>query len=77
MALSRRSWIWIGLVVACVVVWLFADSQGNQILDLNATGTFLSLLKVLWTVSLLGFIVLILFGIFTVVRSQMRRSKAS
>jgi uncharacterized integral membrane protein len=46
-------------------------------LDFNATGAFLTLLKVLWTVSLLGFILLILFGIFSVVRSQSRRSKAS
>jgi fucose permease len=76
MALSRRTWTWIGLAVACVVIWLVADSQGNQILDLNATGAFLTLLKVLWTVSLLGFIVLVLFGVFTVVRARMRRSRA-
>lgn len=75
--LSRHARIWIGLVVACVVIWLVADSQGNQILDLNATGAFLTLLKVLWTLSLLGFIVLVLFGLFTVVRARLRRSRAS
>jgi len=77
MTLTRGRRIWIGLVLLCVVVWLVADSQGNLMLDFNATGAFLTLLKVLWTVSLLGFIVLVLFGVFTVVRSQLRRSKAS
>ena len=77
MTLTRGRRIWIGLVLLCVVVWLVADSQGNLMLDFNATGAFLTLLKVLWTVSLLGFILLILFGIFSVVRSRFRRYKAS
>jgi hypothetical protein len=77
MTLTRGRRIWIGLVLLCVVVWLVADSQGNLMLDFNATGAFLTLLKVLWPVSLLGFILLILFGISSVVRSQSRRSKAS
>jgi lysylphosphatidylglycerol synthetase-like protein (DUF2156 family) len=77
MTLSRRTWIWIGLVVACVVVWLIADSQGPDLLAFNAHGAFLHVLEVAWAVSLIAFILLVLFGVFTVVRSQLRRSKAS
>jgi hypothetical protein len=77
MVLGRRTKVWIGLVLACVLVWLIADSQGPDLLAFNAHGAFLSLLEVLWVVSLLGFILLILFGIVAAVRSQSRRSKAS
>jgi hypothetical protein len=77
MTLSRGTRIWIGLVVLSVVVWLVADSQGPDLLAFNAHGAFLSLLEVLWVISLFGFILLILFGIVTVARSQLRRSKAS
>jgi hypothetical protein len=77
MSLSRGTRIWIGLVVLSVVVWLVADSQGPDLLAFNAHGAFLSLLEVLWVISLFGFILLILFGIVTVARSQLRRSKAS
>lgn len=77
MALSRRSSIWLGLIVADVVVWIIADSQGNVLLAFNATGASLTLLQVLWVVSLFGFILLVLFGVFALVRSQWRRSRAS
>ena len=77
MGLGRRTKVWIGLVVACVLVWLLADSQGPDLLAFNAHGAFLSLLEVLWVLSLLGFILLVLFGIVTVARSQLRRSKAT
>jgi hypothetical protein len=77
MTIGRRTRIWIGLIVACVVVWLVADSQGPDLLAFNAHGAFLSLLEVLWVISLFGFILLVLFGIFALVRSQSRRSKAS
>jgi hypothetical protein len=77
MAIGRRTKVWIGLVVACVLVWLIADSQGPDLLAFNAHGAFLGLLEVLWVVSLFGFILLILFGIVAAVRSQSQRSKAS
>ena len=77
MALSRGTRIWIGLVLATVVVWLIADSQGPDLLAFNAHGAFLSLLEVLWVISLFGFILLVLFGVFALVRSQLRRSRAS
>jgi hypothetical protein len=62
-----------GLVLAAVVVWLVADSQGNLMLAFNAHGTFLSLLKVLWVVSLFGFILLMLVGLVALIRSQLTR----
>jgi hypothetical protein len=77
MALGRRTWIWIGLVIADVVVWLIADSQGNVLLAFNATGASLTLLQVLWVVSLFGFILLVLFGVVALVRAQLRRSRVS
>jgi hypothetical protein len=77
MSLSRGTRIWIGLVVLSVVVWLVADSQGPDLLAFNAHGAFLSLLQVLWVFSLFGFILLVLFGVVAVVRSRLRRSKAS
>ena len=77
MGLSRRTRTWIGLIVACAVLWLIADSQGNVLLAFNATGAFLTLLQVLWVVSLFGFILLVLFGVVALVLSQLRRSRAS
>jgi heme/copper-type cytochrome/quinol oxidase subunit 3 len=77
MTLTRGRRIWLGLVLATVVVWLIADSQGPDLLAFNATGTFKHVLEVVWVLSLLGFILLVLFGIFSVVRSQFRRSKTS
>jgi hypothetical protein len=77
MALGRRTWIWIGLVIADVAVWLVADSQGNVLLAFNATGASLTLLQVLWVVSLFGFILLVLFGVVALVRAQLRRSRVS
>ena len=77
MALGRRTWIGIGLVIVDVVVWLIADSQGNVLLAFNATGASLTLLQVLWVVSLFGFILLVLFGVVALVRAQLRRSRAS
>jgi hypothetical protein len=76
MALSRRTRLWIGLVLADVVIWLVADSQGNVLLAFNATGAFKGLLEVLWVVSLLGFILLVLFGLVALVRSQLPRPRA-
>jgi hypothetical protein len=73
-SLSRRTWTWIGLVVACVVIWMVADSQGDQLLALTATGSLLTVLKVLWVVSLLGLILLIVFGAVAVVCSRLRRT---
>jgi hypothetical protein len=72
MALTRGRRIWLGLLLATVVVWLVADSQGPDLLAFNAHGAFLSLLEVLWVVSLFGFILLVLFGLFVVVRSRLR-----
>ena len=72
MALARGRRIWLGLLLATVVVWLVADSQGPDLLAFNAHGAFLSLLEVLWVVSLFGFILLVLFGLFVVVRSRLR-----
>jgi hypothetical protein len=77
MRLSRGTRIWIGLVLADVVVWLIADSQSNELLALNATGAFHSLLEVLWVLTLFGFILLVLFGVFVLVRSHSRRSRAN
>jgi len=59
-------------VLATVVIWLIADSQGPDLLAFNATGTFLHVLEVLWAVSLIGFILLIVFGVVVLVRSRLR-----
>jgi hypothetical protein len=72
MTLSRGRRVWLGLVLAAVVVWLIADSQGPDLLAFNAHGAFLSLLEVLWVVSLLGFILLMVFGLVVLVRSRLR-----
>ncbi len=72
MALSRRARVWIGLVLADVVIWLIADSQDTALLALKAHGASLTLLQVLWVVSLFGFILLVVFGVVAVVRSRLR-----
>ena len=59
-------------MLATVVIWLIADSQGPDLLAFNATGTFLHVLEVLWAVSLIGFILLIVFGVVVLVRSRLR-----
>jgi lysylphosphatidylglycerol synthetase-like protein (DUF2156 family) len=72
MALGRGTRIWLGLVLATVVVWLIADSQGPVLLAFNAHGAFLSLLEVLWVISLFGVILLVVFGLVVLVRSRVR-----
>ena len=72
MALGRGKRIWLGLILATVVVWLIADSQGPDLLAFNAHGAFLHVLKVAWAVSVIVFIVLIVFGVIALVRSQRR-----
>jgi lysylphosphatidylglycerol synthetase-like protein (DUF2156 family) len=72
MTLSRGRRIWLCLLLATVVVWLIADSQGPDLLAFNAHGTFLHVLEVAWAVSLIGFILLVLFGVVALVRSQRR-----
>ena len=72
MALGRGKRIWLGLILATVVVWLIADSQGPDLLAFNAHGTFLNVLEVAWAVSVIVFIVLIVFGVIALVRSQRR-----
>ena len=67
---NRRTWTY--LVVAAVVIWLIADSQGPDLLAFNAHGAFLTLLQVLWVVSLFGFILLMVLGVVALVRSQRR-----
>jgi hypothetical protein len=71
--LSTRTWI--ALVLADVVVWLVADSQGPDFLAFNATGTFLHVLQGLWVVSLLAFIVLVLLGVSALVKSRLSRAR--
>lgn len=65
-------WTWIGLIVADIVIWLIADSQGPDLFAFNAQGSFLSVLKVAWAVSFLGFFLLISLGIVGLIRSQLR-----
>jgi lysylphosphatidylglycerol synthetase-like protein (DUF2156 family) len=72
MTLSRRTRVWLGLVLAAVVVWLIADSQGPDLLAFNAHGAFLHVLEVAWAVSLIAFILLVVFGVVALVRSQRR-----
>jgi|GEM_PF-4668972 hypothetical protein len=72
MALSRGGRIWLGLLLATVVVWLIADSQDTALLALKAHGASLTLLQILWVVSLFGFILLVLFGLVVLVRSRLR-----
>jgi len=70
---SRRTWIY--LVVAAVVVWLIADSQDTAFLALKAHGAFLTVLQVLWVVSLFGFILLMVLGVVALIRSQRRGTR--
>ena len=72
MALSRGTRIWLGFILATVVVWLIADSQGPDLLAFNAHGTFLNVLKVAWAVSVIVFILLIVFGVIALARSRRR-----
>lgn len=71
--LSARTWI--ALTLADVVLWLVADSQGNQILSLNASGTWLHVLEVLWVVSLFGFILLVLLGVGVLVKTRLTQAR--
>jgi hypothetical protein len=71
--LSTRTWI--ALVLADVVVWLVADSQGPDFLAFNATGTSLHILEVLWVISLFAFIVLALLGVSALVKSRLFRAR--
>jgi hypothetical protein len=73
-ALSLRTWT--GFTVADVVVWIIADSQGPDFLAFKATGAFLSVLKVLWVVSLLVFIILVVLGIVSLVKSRRQPTRA-
>ena len=75
MTLSRGTRIWLGFILATVVVWLIADSQGTELLAFNAHGTFLHVLEVAWAVSLLAFILLVLFGVVALVRSLRRSAR--
>lgn len=75
MGLSRRTWIY--LVAADVLIWLIADSQGPDLLAFNADGAFLTVLQVLWVLSLFGFIGLVVFGVVALVRSRLRAAPKS
>jgi hypothetical protein len=68
MVISRRTWG--RLVIADVVIWLIADSQGPELLALNAHGALLTVLQVLWVLSLFGFIVLVVLGLVALAQSR-------
>jgi len=72
MARSRGTRIWLVLVLATVVVWLVADSQGPDLLAFNAHGTWLHVLEVAWVCSVIGSVMLMVYGVIAVVRSQRR-----
>jgi hypothetical protein len=79
-ARSKGVWIlstrtWIALLIADVVLWLIADSQGPDLLAFNATGTFLHFLQVVWVLSLFGFIILVLLGVSALVKSRLSRTR--
>jgi hypothetical protein len=62
MTLSRRGvWIWIGLVVVDVAIWVIAEFQSND-----------SLFEALWVITLFGFILLVVFGVVALVRAVVR-----
>jgi hypothetical protein len=65
----RWRWTWIGILLADVVIWLIADSQGPDLFAFNAQGTFLNVLKAAWAVSFLSFFLLIAFGLVGLIRS--------
>jgi|HubBroStandDraft_1064217.scaffolds.fasta_scaffold145911_2 hypothetical protein len=71
-AIGRRTLIWVGLVLADVVIWIVADSQGPDLFAFNAQGSFLNVLKVAWAVSFIGFFLLIAVGLVSVIRSRLR-----
>jgi hypothetical protein len=64
-------------VLVCVVIWLIADSQGPDLLAFNAHGAFLNALQIAWVVSLLGFILLVVLGGVSLVRSRLSRARQS
>jgi hypothetical protein len=66
--ISLRTWI--ALTAADVVLWIIADSQGTDFLAFNANGGLLTVLKVLWVVSLLAFVVLVVLGAASLVKSR-------
>jgi len=72
MARSRGTRIWLVLVLATVVVWLIADSQGPDLLAFNAHGTWLHVLEVAWVCSVIGFVMLMVYGVIALIRSQRR-----
>lgn len=72
--ISLRTWI--ALTAADVVVWIIANSQGSGYLAFNATGAFLTVLKVLWVASFLAFIVLLVLGVLSLVTSRRRSAGA-
>lgn len=76
-AINDRPWIWtwLGLILADVVIWVIADSQGPDLFAFNAQGSFLNVLKVAWAVSFIAFFVLIAMGIVGLVRSRLRRGR--
>jgi hypothetical protein len=67
---------WIALAAADVVLWIIANSQGSGYLAFNATGAFLTVLKVLWVASLLAFIVLLVLGVVSLATSRRRSAGA-
>jgi hypothetical protein len=72
MARSRGTRIWLVLVLATVVVWLVADSQGPDLLAFNAHGTWLHVLEVAWACSVIAFVMLMVYGVIALIRSQRR-----
>jgi hypothetical protein len=72
MARSRGTRIWLVLVLATVVVWLIADSQGPDLLAFNAHGTWLHVLEVAWACSVIAFVMLMVYGVIALIRSQRR-----
>lgn len=66
--ISLRTWI--ALIAGDVVLWIIANSQGTGYLAFNATGAFLTVLKVLWVASFLAFIVLLVLGVISLVKSR-------
>jgi hypothetical protein len=71
--LSTRTWI--GLLIADVVLWLIADSQGPDLLAFNASGTFLHFLQVVWVLSLFAFILLVLLGVGAFVKARLSQAR--
>ena len=66
MVLSLRTWI--GLTVADVVIWVMAEVQDSE-------GWRATVFDVVWVASLLGFLLLFVLGVVSLVTS--RRAQAS